>query len=85
MNPTNAERMNLPTRESLRAESSNEVIGFRARWQTAFDTVSGYALQKLRLELAPSVSGLLLTSNHGSNDNDHSVNIVRPSHLPVSA
>jgi len=26
-----------------------------------------------------------LTSTHGSNDNDRSINILRPSHLPVSA
>ena len=82
---TNAERMNLPTRELLRAESCGDVMNFRARWQTAVETVSGHALQKLRLELAHSVSELLLTSTHGSNDNDRSINIVRPSHLPVSA
>jgi hypothetical protein len=35
--------------------------------------------------LAPSVSELLLTSTHGSNDNDRSINILRPSHLSVSA
>jgi hypothetical protein len=85
MNSTNAERVNLPMRESVRAESCDRVINFRARWQTAVETVSGYALQKLRLELAPSVSKFLNTSTHGSNDNDRSINIVRPSHLPVSA
>ena len=85
MNPTNAERMNLPIRKLLRAESCGGVINFRERWQTAVETVSGPALQKLRLELAHSVSELLLTSTHGSNDNDRSINIVRPSHLPFSA
>ena len=85
MNPTNPERMNLPVQELLRAESSGGVINFRERWQTAVETISGPALQKLRLELAHSVSELLLTSTHGSNDNDSSINIVRPSHLPFSA
>jgi hypothetical protein len=85
MNPRNAEQMSLPILKSLRAESCNDVTSFRARWQTAVETVSGYALQKLRLELAHSVSELLLTSTHGSDDNDHSANIVRPSHMPVSA
>jgi hypothetical protein len=84
MNSTNAERVNLPMRESVRAESCDRVINFRARCQAAVETVSGYALQKLRLELTSSVSKLLGTSTHGSNDNDCSI-IVRPSHLPVSA
>jgi hypothetical protein len=85
MNSTNAERANLPMCESVWSESCDRVINVRARWQTAVETVSGYALQKLRLELAPFVSKLLGTSTHGSNDNDCSINIVRPSHLPVSA
>ncbi len=85
MNSTNPKRMNLRIRELLRAESYGEVMKFRERWQTAVETVSGHALQKLRLELAHSVSERLLTSTHGSNDNDRSINIVRPSHLPVSA
>jgi hypothetical protein len=85
MKSTNAERMNPPIRESLRAESCGRVMKFRARWQTAVDTVSGHASQKLRLELAPSVSELLLTSTHWSNDNDRNLNLVWPSHLPVSA
>jgi hypothetical protein len=75
--------MNLPTPESLRADSCNDVISLRARSQTAVETVSGYASQKLRLEFGPFSQ--LLTSTHGSNDNDRSINIVRPSHLPVSA
>jgi hypothetical protein len=77
--------MNLPSRELLPAESHADATTFRARWQTAVETVSGYALQKLRLELAPSVSELLGISTHGSNDNDCCINIVRPSHLPISA
>jgi hypothetical protein len=81
---TNAKRMNLPIRELLRAESCDGVMNFRAQWQTAVETLSGHALQKLRLELAP-FSELLLTSTHGSNNNDRSINFVRPSHLPVSA
>jgi hypothetical protein len=85
MNSTTAERVNLPMHESVRAESCDRGINFRARWQTAVATVSGYALRKRRLELAPSVSKFLGTSTHGSNDNDRSVNIVRPSYLSVSA
>jgi hypothetical protein len=85
MKSTDAERLGVPIRESLRPESRAGVMTFRARWQTAVETLSGHALQKLRLELAPSVSELLLTSTHGSNDNDRTINILRPSHLPVSA
>ena len=85
MNYTNAGQLNLPIRKLLRTESHAGVVSFRARWQTAVETVSGHASQKLRLELARSVSELLFTSTHGSDDNDHSINIVRPSHLPVSA
>jgi hypothetical protein len=85
MNSKKAQLMNLPIRELLRTESRADATTFRARWQTAVETVSGYALQKLRLELAPSVSKFLGTSTHGSNDNDRSINIVRPSYLPVSA
>jgi len=77
--------MNLPIRELLSADSRAEAMTFRTRWQATVETVSGHALQKLRLELAPSVSKFLGTSTHGSNDNDRSINIVRPSHLPVSA
>jgi hypothetical protein len=83
---TNAERMNLPIRELLRAESRADVMmTFRTRWQTAVETVSSRALQKLRLELAQCVSELLLTSTHGSNNNDRNLNFVLSSHLPVSA
>jgi hypothetical protein len=85
MKSTNAEPMILPVLEPLWAESCGGVMKFRARWQAAVDTASGYATQKLRLESALSVSELLLTSIHRSNDNDLSINIVRPSHLPFSA
>jgi hypothetical protein len=85
MNPANTEQMTLPIHDLLRAKNCDDVTAFRARWQTAVETVSGHASQKLRLELARSVSELLFTSTHGSDDNDHSINIVRPSHLPVSA
>jgi hypothetical protein len=60
-------------------------MNFRARWQTAVETVSGHALQKFRLELAHPVSELLLTSTHKRNNNDRNLNLVRTSHLPVSA
>jgi hypothetical protein len=85
MKSTDTERLDLPTRESVQAESRAGVVTFRARWQTAVETLSGHALQKLRLELAPSVSELLLTTTHGSNNNDRNLNLMRTSHLPVSA
>ena len=66
-------------------ETRAGVMTFRARWQTAVETFSGHALQKLRLELPHSVAELLLTSTHRSNNNDRNLNLVRPSHLPVSA
>jgi hypothetical protein len=84
MKSTNADRMNLRIRQSLLAKSCGGAMNFRARWQTAVETVSGHALQKLRLELVHSVSELLLTSTHGSNNNDRNLNLVRPSYLPVS-
>jgi hypothetical protein len=85
MNSAKGQLMNLPIRELLPTESRADSMTFRARWQTAVETVSGHVLQKLRLELAHSVSELLLTSTHGSNDNDRNLNLLRPSHLPVSA
>ena len=63
MNSTTAERMNPPIRELLRAESRAGVMTFRARWQTSVETVSGRALQKLRLEFAPSVSAAFTKFN----------------------
>jgi hypothetical protein len=85
MNSTKAQLMNLPIRGSLPAESRDDAMTFRARWQTAVETISGHASQKLRLELAHSVSELFLISTHGSNDNDRNLNLLRSSHLPVSA
>jgi len=56
MTSTHAQGMNLPIQELPRAESRADAMTFRARWQTAVETLSGHALQKLRLELAHSVS-----------------------------
>ena len=81
MNP--AEQMTQPIYDLLRRKNCGDMMAFRAQWQTAVETVSGHALQKLRLEFAPFSQ--LLISTHRSNDNDRSINIVRPSHLPVSA
>ena len=85
MKSTNAERMNLPIRESLRAENCGGVMKFRARWQTAVGTVSGHASQKLVWSWRLPFQNYSLTSTHWSNDNDRNLNLVRPSHLPVSA
>jgi hypothetical protein len=63
MNSTNTERTNLPIRGVLPAGNFNHVNNFRARWQTAVETVSAYEVQKLRLELAPSVSKLVTHLN----------------------
>jgi len=63
---------------------NSNVTNFRAHWQTAVETASGYALHKLRLELLPQFQNYSLTSTHGSNDNVRNINILRPSHLPVS-
>ena len=85
MNSTIAEQIKARILESERVESYRNVMDFRARWQTAFETESGRALQKLRLELAPFVSEFLSNSTHGNNDNDRNINIVHTSHLPASA
>jgi len=85
MNSKKAQLMNLPIRELLPADSHADATTFRAGWQTAVETLSGHALQKLRLELAQSVSELFLTSTHGSSNHDRNLNLLRPSHLPVSA
>jgi len=58
INSANAEQIDLPIREALPAESFAQVINLCARWQTAVEIISGYELQQLRLELAPSVSKL---------------------------
>jgi hypothetical protein len=52
---TNWEPTNLPSWESLRTARSSNATKFVARWQSGVETLSGYAFQKLRLELAPSV------------------------------
>jgi hypothetical protein len=56
MKATNAEPLNWPIPESLRAERRSNATKFFARWQSGVETLSGHALQKLRLEFAPSVS-----------------------------
>ena len=53
MNPTNAKQMTLPIRDLLQTKNCGDKMAFRTRWQTAVETVSGHASQKLRLELAP--------------------------------
>jgi hypothetical protein len=83
MNSTNAEQITLPIYDLLQTKNCGDVIAFRARWQTAVETVSRRALKKLRLEFAPLSERP--TSTHRSNDNDGGINILRPSHLPVSA
>jgi hypothetical protein len=66
MNSKKAQLINLPIRELLPAKSPADVMRLRARFQTAVETVSGHALQKLRLELTHSVSELLLTQRMGA-------------------
>ena len=56
MKATNAEPSNRPISEPLRAERHSNATKFLARWQSGVEMLSGYAMQKLRLELAPSVS-----------------------------
>jgi len=49
---TNCEPINRPIPESLppgRRSNGTKLLG---RWQSGVETLSGYALQKLRLELA---------------------------------
>ena len=53
---TNCEPINCPIPESLRTGRRSNGTKLLARWQSGVETLSGYALQKLRLELAPSVS-----------------------------
>ena len=53
---TNCEPINCPIPESLSTRRSSVGTKFLARWQSGVETLSGYAFQKLRLELAPSVS-----------------------------
>ena len=53
---TNCEPTNCPIPESLRTGRRSNGTKLLARWQSGLETLSGYALQKLRLELAPSES-----------------------------
>ena len=85
MNSTEPEPLNLPVRGLRRAESRADAMALHTCWQTATETVPGHTLHKLRLELGHSVSELLLTSTHRSNNNDCVLNLLRASHMPVSA
>jgi hypothetical protein len=51
---TNCEPINCPIPESLRTGRRGTKLP--ASWQSGVETLSGYAFQKLRLELASSVS-----------------------------
>jgi hypothetical protein len=85
MKSTNAERMNLPIRESRRAESCGGVMKFRARWQTAVDTASVTHHRSSVWSWPLPFQNYSLTSTRWSNDNDRNLNLLRPSDLPVSA
>ena len=50
------EPINSPTPESLPTGRRSNGTKLLAGWQSGVETLSGYAFQKLRLELAPSVS-----------------------------
>jgi hypothetical protein len=52
----NCEPINCPIPESLRTARRSNGTKLLARWQSGVETLSGYGFQKLRLELAPSVS-----------------------------
>jgi hypothetical protein len=56
MKPTSAKPINWPIADLLRVQHYRNARKFLARWQSGVETLSGYPLQKLRLELAPSVS-----------------------------
>ena len=49
---TNCEPINRPIPESLRTGRRSNDTKLLGRWQSGVETLSGYALQKLRLELA---------------------------------
>ena len=49
---TICEPINCPIRESLRTGRRSNGAKLLARWQSDVETLSGYALQKLRFELA---------------------------------
>ena len=53
---TNCEPINSPISESVRTGRRSNGTKLLARWQSGVETQSGYAMPKLRLELAPSVS-----------------------------
>ena len=83
MNSTNAEQMTLPIRDLLRWKNCDDVMPF-ARVGKLLSKPYRVAHRKSSIwswRLFQNYSA----STHGSNDNDHSVNIVVPSHLPVSA
>ena len=50
---TNCEPINCLIPESLPTGRSSNGTTLLARWQSGVETLSGYAFQKLRLELAP--------------------------------
>jgi hypothetical protein len=60
---TSCEPINSPILESVRTGRRSNRAELLARWQTGVETLSGYAFQKLRLELAPSVSDAFTMSN----------------------
>ena len=53
---TNREPINCPIPESPQTVRRSNGTKLLAHWQSGVETLSGYAFQKLRLELAPSVS-----------------------------
>ena len=53
---TNCEPINSAIPESAQTGRRSNGTKLLARWQSGVETLSGYALPKLRLELAPSVS-----------------------------
>ena len=53
---TKCEPINRPIPESLRTGRRCNGTKLLERWQSGVETLSGYAMPKLRLELVPSVS-----------------------------
>ena len=53
---TNCEPINSAIPKSVQTGRRSNGTKLLARWQSGVETLSGYAFQKLRLELAPSVS-----------------------------
>jgi len=60
---TNREPINCPIPESPQTVRRSNGTKLLAHWQSGVETLSGYAFQKLRLELAPSVSDVFTMSN----------------------